>query len=213
MIKKWKLTFTIFIFGTILFSPKVSAKNLSSFSDLTIKLPIVAQSPLKDAVVYFHRGLNRYTFGDLEGAIIEYNQALILYPKFAEVYYQRGISRHKLRDLQGAIADFNQAINISSHYPGMYNNRGLVHHDLRDYQKAIADFNQALLLNPNFPEAYQNRAITRHSLGNKQGAISDLNAAANLFQTQKRIKNYQEVIDLITTYNSQPKGEAKNQIK
>ncbi|MFO5493542.1 MAG: hypothetical protein ACLBM6_13580, partial [Cuspidothrix sp.] len=68
--KKWKLTITIFTFGTILFSPKVSAQNLSNLS---------AQSPPKDAVVYFHRGLNRYTFGDIPGAIAEYNQALILH--------------------------------------------------------------------------------------------------------------------------------------
>ncbi|MFN7661854.1 MAG: tetratricopeptide repeat protein, partial [Dolichospermum sp.] len=61
----------------------------------------------------------------------------------------------------------------------------------------IRDFNQALKLNPNFPEAYQNRGITRNALGDKQGAISDLKVAANLFQKQKRISNYQEVIDLI----------------
>jgi hypothetical protein len=34
-------------------------------------------------------------------------------------------------------------------------------------------------------------------LGDKQGAITDLTTAANLFKEQKRISNYQEVIDLI----------------
>jgi hypothetical protein len=34
-------------------------------------------------------------------------------------------------------------------------------------------------------------------LGDKQGAITDLKTAANLFKEQKRIINYQEVIDLI----------------
>ena len=117
-----------------------------------------------------------------------------------------------MRDLQGAVADFNQAINISSNYPGIYNNRGLARHDLKDYQGAMADFNQALLLNPNFPEAYQNRAITHNALGDKQGAISDLNAAANLFQTQKRMKNYQEVLNLIKAHLMQPNGN-KKQVK
>jgi Flp pilus assembly protein TadD len=68
---------------------------------------------------------------------------------------------------------------------------------LGDLKGAIADFNQALLLNPNFPEAYQNRGISRNALGDKQGAITDLKTAANLFKEQKRIINYQEVIDLI----------------
>jgi tetratricopeptide (TPR) repeat protein len=195
--KKWKLTITTLILGTILYAPKVTAKNLSNISPFTIKSSLLAQSNLKDAIVYFHRGINRHTSGDIKGAIEEYNEALRLHPNFAEVYYKRGISRHKLGDLKGAIADFNQAININSSYPGIYNHRGFARHELGDKKGAIADFNQALLLNPNFPEAYQNRAITRHHLGDKQGAISDLETAANLFKQQKRISNYQEVIDLI----------------
>jgi len=102
---------------------------------------------------------------------------------------------------------------LSPRQPGINNNRGLARHDLKDYQGAMADFNQALLLNPNFPEAYQNRAITRNALGDKQAAITDLNAAAKLFQSQKRIKNYQEVINLIKTLLSQPNGDTKKQIK
>ncbi|MFM7365511.1 MAG: tetratricopeptide repeat protein [Cuspidothrix sp.] len=195
--RKSPLTITIVILGTMLSSSKVSAENFSHISVPKIKSSLLAESVFKEAVVYFHRGLNRYTFGDIKGAITEYNQALQLYPNFAEVYYQRGISRHKLRDLPGAIADFNQAINISSNYPGIYNNRGLARHDLGDYQGAMADFNQALLLNPNFPEAYRNRGVTRNFLGDKQGAIRDLNTAANLFQKQKRMQNYQEAIDLM----------------
>jgi tetratricopeptide (TPR) repeat protein len=195
--KKWKLTITTLILGTILYSPKVSAKNLANISDFRIKSSLLAQSDFKDAIVYFHRGLNRHTFGDIKGAIEEYNQALLLQPNFAEVYYKRGISRHKLGDLKGAIADYTQAINLNSTYAGVYNNRGFTRHDFGDLKGAIEDFNQALSLNPNFPEAYQNRGITRNALGNKQGAIVDLKTAANLFQQQKRISNYQEVIDLI----------------
>ena len=195
--KKWKLTITTLILGTILYSPKVSAKNLANISDFRIKSALLAQSDPKEAIVYFHRGINRHTSGDTKGAIEEYNQALQLHPNFPEVYYKRGISRHKLGDLKGAILDYNKAISLNANYPGIYNHRGFTRHDLGDLKGAIADFNQALLLNPNFPEAYQNRGITRNALGDKQGAITDLTTAANLFKEQKRISNYQEVIDLI----------------
>ncbi len=195
--KKWKLTITTLILGTILYSPKVSAKNLANISDFRIKSALLAQSDLKEAIVYFHRGINRHTSGDTKGAIEEYNQALQLHPNFPEVYYKRGISRHKLGDLKGAILDYNKAISLNANYPGIYNHRGFTRHNLGDLKGAIADFNKALSLNPNFPEAYQNRGITRNALGDKQGAITDLTTAANLFKEQKRITNYQEVIDLI----------------
>ncbi|OBQ12081.1 MAG: hypothetical protein AN482_07045 [Anabaena sp. LE011-02] len=195
--KKWKLTITTLILGTILYSPKVSAKNLANISDFRIKSALLAQSDPKEAIVYFHRGINRHTSGDTKGAIEEYNQALQLHPNFPEVYYKRGISRHKLGDLKGAILDYNKAISLNANYPGIYNHRGFTRHNLGDLKGAIADFNKALSLNPNFPEAYQNRGITRNALGDKQGAITDLTTAANLFQQQKRITNYQEVIDLI----------------
>ena len=195
--KKWKLTMTILLFGIILYTPKVSGKNLASISDTRIKSSLLAQADKKEAIIYFHRGINRHTSGDIKGAIAEYNQALKLRPNFAEVYYKRGISRYKLGDLKGAILDYNQAISLNPNYAGVYNNRGFTRHGLGDFKGAIKDFNQALKLNPNFPEAYQNRGITRNALGDKQGAIRDLNTAANLFQKQKRISNYQEVIDII----------------
>jgi tetratricopeptide (TPR) repeat protein len=191
------LTIIIFILGTILHSPKVNANNLANISDLKIKSSLLAQTTLQDAVVYFHRGLNRHTSGDMKGAIEEYSEALRLHPNFAEVYYKRGLSRNQLGDLKGAIADYSQAISINSSYAGIYNHRGLARHDLGDTKGAIEDFNQALILNPKFPEAYQNRGMTRNRLGDKQVAITDLKTAANLFQQQKRITNYQEVIDLI----------------
>jgi Flp pilus assembly protein TadD len=102
-----------------------------------------------------------------------------------------------LGDLKGAILDYNKAISLNANYPGIYNHRGFTRHNLGDFKGAIADFNKALSLNPKFPEAYQNRGITRNALGDKQGAITDLKTAANLFKEQKRIINYQEVIDLI----------------
>ena len=100
-------------------------------------------------------------------------------------------------DIKGAILDYNQAISLNSNYSGIYNHRGFARYDLGDLKGAIADFNRALSLNPNFPEAYQNRGIARNALGDKQGAISDLNTAASLFQKQKRMTNYEEVIDII----------------
>jgi tetratricopeptide (TPR) repeat protein len=195
--KQWKLTITTLILGTILYGPQVSAKDLANISDCRTKSLLLARSDFKDAIIYFHRGINRDTSGDIKGAIEEYNQALLLHPDFAEVYYKRGISRYKLGDLKGAIKDYTQAINLNSNYAGVYNNRGFARHDFGDFKGAIEDFNQALSLNPNFPEAYQNRGITRNHLGDQQGAISDLQTAAQLFRQQKRITNYQEAILLI----------------
>ncbi|MFN7660330.1 MAG: tetratricopeptide repeat protein, partial [Dolichospermum sp.] len=124
---------TILLFGTILHTPKVSGKNLANISDFRIKSSLLAQVDKKEAIIYFHRGINRHTSGDIKGAIEEYNQALKLRPDFAEVYYKRGISRYKLGDLKGANLDYNQAIRLNPNYAGVYNHRGFTRHDLGDF--------------------------------------------------------------------------------
>jgi len=106
---------TILVFGIILYTPKVSGKNLANISDFRIKSSLLAQVDKKEAIIYFHRGINRHTSGDIKGAIEEYNQALKLRPDFAEVYYKRGISRYKLGDLKVAANLFQKQKRISNY--------------------------------------------------------------------------------------------------
>jgi tetratricopeptide (TPR) repeat protein len=79
-----------------------------------------------NALPYNNRGNARRKKGDLDGAIMDYAEAIRLKPDFALAYNNRGVARHKIGDLDGAIKDSAEAIRCKpdlAHY-----NRGLARH-------------------------------------------------------------------------------------
>lgn len=59
------------------------------------------------ANAYNNRGNARFDLRDLQGAIVDFNQAIKINPNSANTYYNRGIARSELRDKQRAITDYN----------------------------------------------------------------------------------------------------------
>jgi len=132
------------------------------------------------AVDLLSRGLDKDKRGDYQGAIADYNQAILLNPNLAEAYNNRGLVFSKQGNFSGAIADYNQAIKLNPNYAAAYNNRGLVQSGQENFSGAIADYNRALLLNPQLAEAYNNRGLVFSKQGNFQDAIADYNQAIKL---------------------------------
>jgi len=61
------------------------------------------------AEAFNKRGNARRDSDDLEGALQDYSQAILLKPDFAEALYNRAIARRSKGDLEGAIRDENEA--------------------------------------------------------------------------------------------------------
>ena len=86
------------------------------------------------AVEYNNRGLSKKDLLDYKGAIVEYNKAIEISPKYAEAYKNRGTAKTLLQDYIGAISDYNKAIEIDSKYAIAYYNRATVkNYFLKDY--------------------------------------------------------------------------------
>jgi Tfp pilus assembly protein PilF len=96
--------------------------------------------------------------GDLAGAIVEYDKAIVLCDKqIAEpsgtadtrlnAYCQRAFAKQLKGDLDGAIADFTRAIAINPRAAGAYNGRGDVRKAKGDLAGAIADYQHTVALN------------------------------------------------------------------
>jgi Flp pilus assembly protein TadD len=134
----------------------------------------------ENAVTYFDLGLAKQKKGDLDGAIVAYNQAIKLNPKYPGAYDHLGIAKFKKGDLDGATAEYNQAIKLNPDYAGPYNNRGAVKCRKDDLDGAITDFNQAIELNPNYGLAYRNRGEAKRRKGDLDGAVADFNRALKL---------------------------------
>src|SRR5712671_2419629 len=105
-------------------------------------LPTSPSSP--DALSYNQSGSDKYAKGDLDGAISDYDQAILLNPKLAKAYYNRGLAKYDKGALAEAVADYDQAIKLNPKYEDAYVNRGLAKDDLNNADGAIADDTTAI---------------------------------------------------------------------
>jgi lipoprotein NlpI len=129
------------------------------------------------AADYITQGLAQQAKGDLDGAILDYNQALGLDPKQANAFSNRGFAKQTKGDLDGALADYAQALLINPKIPAAYYNQGLIEVQKGYLDGAIADYNHALDLDPKMALAYYNRGIAKNMEGNWDGAIADYTQA------------------------------------
>ena len=72
-------------------------------------------------------------------AIIEYNKALKVNPKYANAFFNKGISLHNLGGYAEAIAKSDKVLKIDPNYANAYNNKGFSLSKLGRYAEAIAE--------------------------------------------------------------------------
>lgn len=133
----------------------------------------IGRSQSTNAEEYNKRGLSRYTAGDMEGAIEDYNLAIAYKPNWAEAYNNRGQARYGKGDREGALADYNKALSLQPDLLLAYDNRARLFYETGDPHRALADCDQILSRDPKFTSAYNNRSLLRLQLGDVEGAYAD----------------------------------------
>ena len=78
---------------------------------LTLRTPhgFTIETPLKDAETYYNRGIAYYGKGEYDRAILDYNEALEINPRYAEAYYNRAVSYYYKREYDKAWEDVHKA--------------------------------------------------------------------------------------------------------
>ncbi|MGI9106110.1 MAG: tetratricopeptide repeat protein [Pyrinomonadaceae bacterium] len=144
-----------------------------------IAFTVPAQTP-RTAKDYVKRAAARYLKGDLDGAIADYNKALVAEPSAAEVYVKRGAARRANGDLNGALEDFDQATGLDPlsvrndrSVAEAYSNRGFIRTNKLDLSGALSDFNKALECYQGNPDLYFKRGRARLINGDLEPAIAD----------------------------------------
>jgi tetratricopeptide (TPR) repeat protein len=135
------------------------------------------KAALDPATIYFYRGTAYYNQKEYDRAIEDYNQVLVLNPKYAVAFYNRGNAYGNKGEYDRAIADYNQALLLNPKFAEAFNNRGIAYSDRKEYDRAIADYNQALLLNPKDAVAFNNRGNAYNNKKEYDRAIADYNQA------------------------------------
>ena len=133
-----------------------------------------------DAYLYYRKGLNYFNSGNYTDAILEFNQAINIYPNYVLAYIERGFSKAKLGNNYAAIEDYNKAISIDSNYASAYNKRGVSKANLGNHYAAIEDYNKAIEKNPNLAVAYSNRGFEKVKLGNYYNGMNDVEKAIQI---------------------------------
>lgn len=129
----------------------------------------------------FDRASERYTKGDIDSAIRDFDEAIRLQPTFARAWVLRGCSYMLKGHYDKALADFNQAIRIDPRNAAAYCDRAdLEDHFLRQPEKALADYNHAIRLAPNYQRAYLNRGVQFFVRHDYTRAIADFSRAIQL---------------------------------
>ncbi|MEH2201052.1 MAG: tetratricopeptide repeat protein [Nostoc sp.] len=190
----------------------VNKKKFDKFSQQ--ESPCQQNTTIKTFVNYFNLGVDCRQQGDMQGAIIAWNEALSLNPNNAHTYYYRGITKAEIGDYDGAVEDLKQAIYITPKYlnakrqlekirqyllgsdstvlqlksnnPTQHYQRGKVRLHFGEYQEAINEFNQALQINPSLVAAYYSRGKSYYKLKKKEEAIKDFQTSAKLFCENKQ---------------------------
>lgn len=147
------------------------------------------------SVAYFQRAEAYRQLKDYSSAIADYTEAINLAPNDAVAYNNRGLARYNSGDYIGSIDDYTQALLLKPDDAIYYSNCGVARLRALDYAGAVQDFDRAVMLLPEYAGAYNNRGLARSQLGDTAGAIEDLRQAAELFQRQGDILNYQQAIE------------------
>jgi tetratricopeptide (TPR) repeat protein len=76
------------------------------------------------AKALYNRGIALRDKGDLDRALVDFNEAIQLNPKGADAFNNRGITHRDKGDLDRALSDFNEAIRLSPKHANAIYNRG-----------------------------------------------------------------------------------------
>jgi tetratricopeptide (TPR) repeat protein len=132
------------------------------------------------AVAYRALGTIYMLVGDMDQAVIAFDQAIALDPNYTYTYLSRANAFKVKGDMDKALADYNTAIELDPGFDEAYNSRGRFYTDQGKFQEAIADFTQVIALDPRSTSAYYNRGIAYHNSGELDNAIDDFTQAINI---------------------------------
>ena len=132
---------------------------------LAVMMVISLAQTSNSANSYFQRAKLRLAQGDLDGAISDFDAALVFNPRLADAYVNRGVARYQKLDFASAITDFDKAIEINPRLAIAYNDRGNARLAGKDVEEALADYTKAIAIKPHYAEALYNRANIRPRKG------------------------------------------------
>jgi tetratricopeptide (TPR) repeat protein len=105
------------------------------------------------AEAYFLRASAKYMLDDVQGSLLDYDNAIALDPYNPIAYNNRGNIKDELKRTADAIKDYTKAISLDALYTSAYYNRGIAHFNVQEYKDAQMDFEKVIKTLPQDAEA------------------------------------------------------------
>jgi tetratricopeptide (TPR) repeat protein len=154
-------------------------RNKDYQSELAIWDGAVHNGPLNDRA-YLARGSARWTDGQLEPALKDYDRCIALNSRNAKCYIGRGNVHSDQGRYDEALKNFDHALRLKPDLADGYNGRGSCLAYRGQLDAAIGEFNRAIELDSEFAQAYYNRANAYDSKGDLDAAIDSYDHAIRL---------------------------------
>ncbi len=124
--------------------------------------------------LHFYRGRHLFEQGDVESALVLFNDALVRDPHQEDLPYLYSYKGCCLRDLgrfDEAIAALEMGLACDEERPDIHNTLGVCFYKTGCYAKAVRHFQRAVALNPVSAIDYANLALNLEHLGDRDQAI------------------------------------------
>ena len=137
---------------------------------LSETMQLLKQFP-KSVTLYNIQGAANAGLGQLDAAVMSYQQAINIKPDYADAYNNMGVTLKDQGKLEEAIEAYNKALAIKSDYADAYNNMGVTLQKQGKLEEAIDAYNKALAIKPDYADAYLNMGNALKDQGKLKDAI------------------------------------------
>jgi Tfp pilus assembly protein PilF len=128
-------------------------------SDRAAKKNFYSDSPTIGVNSYYTSGQLLERQGDVQGALLRYQQAIEADPKFLPAHNRLGIVYSRVGQYEQAEKALKQALKLAPSDAHLHNNLAFVYLLERRYNDAEAELRNTLTINPNFKRAKMNLGI------------------------------------------------------
>lgn len=134
-----------------------------------------AQTPAQS---HYLRGIELLRNQNPSQAVVEFDEALKLDPRFAEAYDAKGLARLAEGNPEAAAAELRRSIELKPSLAEAHLALGLALGQSGQLEAAAVEFRTALRLRPAFAEAHKRLGVTLRRLGDDRAALAEFEAAA-----------------------------------
>ena len=129
---------------------------------------------------YVERGNAHFRAREYDKAIVAYDEAIRLNPRYENAYNNRGVIYENKKDYARALENYDKALSINPNYPRVHYNKGNIYFEQKHLDKAIESYTAAIQTDNRVSgdtfdkiEAFSARARTYNANFEQNLAIAD----------------------------------------